>query len=152
MNCTVTAVRRDSETGYDGAMARHRRRRNRTEAPPPDPLPLTLRDVYLVTNESEGRLAVDGLGLVIDDGGLTVLAPHGAVAAALSWPELVFLRTLGPTSAPGGETAVVLEAGSAERIHRFLVPTEDPSDLEALVASLMGVPVAREPSRSRRRP
>ena len=113
---------------------------------------MTLNDVYLLTNEGEGRLAVEGLSLVIDDRGLTVIAPHGSVAATRSWPELVFLRTLGPATAPAGETAIVLEAADTARVHRFLVPTEDPSRLETLVASLTGVPLSREPPRPRRRP
>ena len=93
-------------------MAKHRRGRSKT-APAVDLLPLTLGDVYLLTAESDGQLAVGGLAVVIDHQGLSVFAPNGTAAAELSWSELTVLRTAGPTTAPGGEEAVLLEA--AER-------------------------------------
>lgn len=94
-------------------MAKHRRGRS-TESPPPDPLPLSLEDVYLLTAESDGRLAVPGLGLLVDHLGFTVLAPDGRTAAWLTWSELTALRTGGRITAPGGEDAVLLEASSAQ--------------------------------------
>src|ERR1700722_19327139 len=104
-------------------MAKHGRGRSR-ETPAVDPLPLTLHDIYLLTAESDGQLALPGLGLVIDSQGLTVFTPEGATAAALAWSELTVLRTAGRSTTPGGEHGVILEARSERRTHRFVVPTD----------------------------
>jgi len=130
--------------------AKHRRGRS-TEAAAVDPLPLSLGDVYLLTAESDGQLAVGGLALVVDHGGLTVFSPNGTVAASLAWAELTVLRTTGRTTAPGGEGAVLLEASSPTSTHRFAVPTGDATTFESAIAIITGVPVTDSRRRSRRR-
>ena len=119
-----------------------------------DPLPLSLRDVFLLTAESAGQVAVGQLTVVIDDHGLTVLAPDGSTATALTWAGLTVLHTTGRTSAPDGREAVLLEASSSGRTHRFAVPAADPVALEGTIALITGVPGAgssgREPRRRRR--
>lgn len=131
-------------------MAKHRRGRSH-ESPAVEPLPLSLRDVYLLTAESGGRMAVGGLTLMVDHLGLTVFAPDGGAAAVLAWADLTALRTTGRTTGPGGEDAVLLEASSASRTHRFAVPTVDAGALETTVAAITGVPAVDPPRRSRRR-
>jgi hypothetical protein len=131
-------------------VAKHRRGRS-PEAPPVDRLPLSVSDVYLLTAESEGQLAVGGLALVVDQVGLTVCAPDGSTAAALPWPDLTALRTSGRTTAPGGEDAVLLEAASATRTHRFVVPTGDADTFEKTIAAITGVPGSDSRRRPRRR-
>ena len=118
-------------------MAKHRRGRS-AESPAADPLPLSLHDVYLLTAESNGQLAVGGLALVVDQVGLTVFAPDGSVAAALAWSDLTILRTTGRTTAPAGEDAVLLEASSSTRTHRFAVPTDDAGTFESTIATITG--------------
>jgi hypothetical protein len=131
-------------------MAKHRR--GRAEEPfPVDPLPLSLDPVYLLTAESGGEQAVDGLALVVDHNGLTVLGPNGTTAAAMTWSELTVLRTAGRTTTPEGNGAVVIEAATTARTHRFSVPTEDAVALEATIAAITGVPAADPPRRTRRR-
>ncbi len=130
-------------------MAKHRRGRSNASAVG-DRLPLSFSEVYLLTAESQGQLAVGGLTLVVDHDGLSVVAPHGSTAAALAWSELTVLRTEGRTTAPGGEEAVFLEASRGERTHRFVVPTDDASSLESTIAAITGVP-GPEPSRRARR-
>jgi hypothetical protein len=139
-------------------MARHRRGRSPTSAVPPpvaeavvDPLPLSLPDVYLLTSDSDGQQAVNGLTVVIDHDGLTVLAPHGATAAVLAWSALTILRVAGRTTAPGGEDALLLQASTATRSHRFIVPTTDTAGLEATIAEITGVPPTETSPRRRRR-
>ena|SRR5580704_15582261 len=128
-------------------MAKHRRgRANESGA---NPLPLLLGDVYLLTAESDGQLALGGLSLVVDQKGLTVSAPNGTTAAALAWSDLTVLRTAGRTTIPEGEGAVILEASTAVRTHRFAVPTAKAGDLEAAIAAVTGVPTA-DPQRRRR--
>jgi hypothetical protein len=131
-------------------MAKHRRGRSK-ESPAAGLLPLTLAGVYLFTAESDGQLAVGGLALVIDHRGLSVFAPEGTVAAELAWSELTVLRTAGPTTAPGGEEAVLLEAASALRKHLFAVPTGDSVALEAAMAAITGTAEDNPPRRGRRR-
>ena len=131
-------------------MAKHGR--NRTDEPPDaDPLPLALGDVYLLTAESGGEEAVGGLGLVLDHDGVTVLGPSGTPAAAIEWSQITSLRTGGRTIAPGGRPAVVLEATTARRTHRFAVPTNHATDLETAIDGLAWVPVTDPPRRRRRR-
>jgi hypothetical protein len=132
--------------------AKHRRRLAK-RPPDVDPLPLSLPDVYLLTAESAGQLAVGQLTLVIDDQGLAVLAPDGSTATALTWAELTVLQTTGRTTSPDGQEAVLLEAASSTRTHRFAVPAADPVLLERTVALITGVPGAevREHPRRRRR-
>jgi hypothetical protein len=112
---------------------------------------LSLGDVHLLTAESDGQLAVGPLTLIIDDQGLSVIAPDGVTAAALTWAELTVLRTAGRVRAPGGEDAVLLEASSSLRTHRFAVPTDDPVTLESTISALTGVPPTGAPRRDRRR-
>ena len=138
-----------TENGYDGLMAKHRRRPGIRSASAGLPLsfPLSLGGVYLLTAESDGQLAVGQLTLIIDDQGLSVITPDGETAAALAWSELTVLQTAGPVRAPGGEDAVLLEASSSARTHRFAVPTADPVTLESSIAAITGVP----PTGNRRR-
>ncbi|HEY5250520.1 MAG TPA: hypothetical protein VIJ09_02610 [Acidimicrobiales bacterium] len=134
-------------------MAKHRRRLSRrspsVDLPSPS-LPLSLRDVYLLTAESAGQVAIGQLTLVIDDHGLRVIAPEGEIAAKLAWSELTVLQTAGRLTAPGGEDAVLLEASSAVRTHRFAVPTGDPRTLESTIAAITGVAATTSSRRIRR--
>jgi hypothetical protein len=130
-------------------MAKHRR--GRANEPGANPLPLLLDDVYLLTAESDGQLALGGLSLVVDHQGLTVSAPNGTTAAAMAWSELTVLRTAGRTTVSEGEGVVVLEASTAARTHRFAVPSDNAGALEAAIAAVTGVPTADSPRRRRQR-
>jgi hypothetical protein len=110
-----------------------------------------LGDVYLLTAESGGQLAIPNLTIVIDQEGLSVLAPDGRIAATLTWSELLVLRTSGRLSAPGGEDAVLLLVASAQRTHQFAVPTSDPFELETTISDITGLPGPEPAPRSRRR-
>jgi hypothetical protein len=103
---------------------------------PPDSFELTLTDVSLLTAGSHGEVAVPGLKVVVDHLGLTVIKPDGAVGAVLSWGKLLTLRTAERIQMPSGMSAVVVEAVSDRRTHRFTVPTDDPEGLEAVVAQV----------------
>ena len=116
-----------------------------------DLFPLSLPDVYLLTSESAGQLAVGHLTLVIDEHGLAVLAPDGSTATALTWAELTVLQTTGRTAAPDGRDAVLIEASSSVRTHLFAVPAADPAALESTIASITGVPGVEPSGRERRR-
>ncbi len=103
---------------------------------PFDSFELTLSNVYLVTSDREGELAVPGLGVVVDQIGLTVTKPDGSVGTVLKWGDLRTVQTGSRMTMPSGTPAVVVEAVSESRTHRFVVPTTDPEGLEGIIVEL----------------
>lgn len=103
---------------------------------PFDSFELTLSNVYLVTSDREGELTVPGLGVVVDQLGLTVTKPDGSVGAILKWGDLRTVQTGSRMTMPSGTPAVVVEAVSERRTHRFVVPTTDPEGLEGIIVEL----------------
>jgi len=101
-----------------------------------DSFELTLSDVYLLTMDKQREVAVPGLKVVVDQLGLTVIKPDGAVGAVLAWGKLRNLGTSERMQMPSGTPAVIVEAQSDSRTHRFAVPTDDPDGLESVVADL----------------
>jgi hypothetical protein len=114
---------------------------------------LLLSDVYLLTAASEGREAVAGLSLQIDDSGLTVRKPDGSMGARMTWPTISRLDANGRMRTPGGSPGVVVQADSGDRTHRFLVPARDPAELERQIltrAAWSVTPNLRDTRRPRR--
>jgi len=134
-----------------------------TEQAPPLPAvgagrALVLSDVLLLTAESGGRVAVPGLSVVMDRAAVTIHKPDGAVGAIVTWEDVSRLGVGGRMPAPLGTRGalvdgVIVEAVTAAKTHRFVVPTEDPDGLEREIAELAAVVVPRRrPSgRSRHR-
>jgi hypothetical protein len=115
---------------------------------------LVLSDVYLLTAASDGRQAVAGLSLQIDDAGMTVRKPDGSVGARMAWSAISRLDASGRMRTPGGSPGVVVQAASADRTHRFLVPARDPAELERQIedrAASTLVPKLRDTARRRQR-
>jgi len=108
-----------------------------TSTGPFESFELTLSDVYLLTTSSQGEIVLPGLKVVVDQMGLTVIKPDGAVGAMLAWGKLKGLGTAERMQTPTGTPAVVVEARSDGKTHRFAVPTDDPDGLEAVVAELV---------------
>jgi len=111
-------------------------------------IPLLLSDVYLLTAESEGRVAVPGLTVLLDESGLAVGKPDGAVAATVAWADVTRLVASGRIRTPAGSPGVVVQAVTTSRSHRFVVPTDDPLGLEREITQLADSVVTR---RTRRR-
>jgi hypothetical protein len=120
-----------------------------------EPFALTLHDVHLVSSwltpkPSGARggaagavvpakdVAIGGMALVIDQLGITLLKPGGGVGAVLPWSDLTSVTARGPARTPDGEPALMIEAATAERSHRFLVATGDPDGLRAVVDEVVG--------------
>jgi len=100
-------------------------------APPgPSGAPFVVSDVYLLTADSNGQVAVPGLSLVIDATGLTVHRPDGVVAAVVAWSDMTELVASRRMRTPAGNPGIVVETTTASRSHRFVVPTDDPDSLE----------------------
>ncbi len=95
---------------------------------------LAYPSTYLLTSDTSGGVAVPGLGLVVDNRGIRVLKPDGALAAELPWETVVEFAATARTETPDGGPAVVVEATTATRTHRFAIPTQDPDRIEVEVA------------------
>jgi hypothetical protein len=99
-----------------------------------NPRRITLDPAYLLTVDATGEIALPGLGVQVDDVGLSVVKDDGALAALLPWDELNDLSATGRTTLADGSQAVVVEATTRLNTHRFVVPSADPAGLEAAVA------------------
>jgi hypothetical protein len=97
---------------------------------------LEFSGVYLLTAESEGQEAVPGLGLVVDDRGVTVRKPDGEVSAQLDWAQLSSVTASGRMRTPVGRPGVILEVTTASKTHRFVVPADEPGSIERDIARL----------------
>jgi hypothetical protein len=107
--------------------------------------PLVLSDVYLLTAESGGNVAVPGLTIVLDGTGFTVRKPDGDVGAVVAWADVSGLVASKRIRTPAGHPGVVVEAVTASRTHRFVVPSENPDGLEYEVTQLASAVVTGQP-------
>ncbi len=98
--------------------------------------PLVLSDVYLLTAESGGNVAVPGLTVVLDGSGLTVRKPDGGVGAVVAWADVSGLVANKRIRTPAGSPGVIVEAVTTSRTHRFVVPSDNPAGLEYEVTQL----------------
>lgn len=112
------------------------------------PSRITLDPAFLLTVDATGDIALPGLGVQVDDVGLSVVKADGSLAALLPWDDLSDLSATGRTVTPDGSQAVVVEATTRLRTHRFVVPSADPAGLEAAVAEFQQT--RHRPGRSRR--
>src|ERR1700722_1216304 len=110
--------------------------------------PLVLSDVYLLTAESGGNVAVPGLTVVLDGCGLTVRKPDGDIGAVVAWADVSGLAATKRIRTPAGSPGVIVEAGTATRTHRFVVPSDNPEGLEYEVAQLATAVVSGSPKRA----
>src|ERR1700722_16250528 len=107
--------------------------------------PLVLSDVYLLTAESGGNVAVPGLTVVLDGSGLTVRKPDGAIGAVVAWADISGLVASKRIRTPAGHPGVIVEAVTATRTHRFVVPSDNPEGLEYEVTQLASAVVVAPP-------
>jgi hypothetical protein len=107
--------------------------------------PLVLSDVYLLTAESGGNVAVPGLTIVLDGSGFTVRKPDGDVGAVVAWADVSGLVASQRIRTPAGHPGVIVEAVTASRTHRFVVPSENPDGLEYEVTQLASAVVTGQP-------
>ncbi len=97
-------------------------------------------DVFLIPEGREGRVAVPHLHLAFVESGIEVSRLNGAMAWQCSWSDLDELSTAEHSVLPdGSEGLVVLVAEHGGLQHRFIVPTDQPAEVELMVRA-----VARE--------
>jgi hypothetical protein len=104
--------------------------------------PLMLSDVYLLTAESDGSVAVPGLTVMLDESGLTVRKPDGSIGAVVSWADVSGLGATRRIRTPAGSHGVIVEAVTSSRTHRFVVPSDNPDGLEYEINQVAGAMVA----------
>jgi len=100
--------------------------------------PLVLSDVYLLTADSGGSVAVPGLTVLVDTAALTVRKPDGTVGAVVAWNDVSGLAANKRIRTPAGSPGVIVEAMTASRTHRFVVPSDNPDGLEYELTRLAG--------------
>jgi hypothetical protein len=83
---------------------------------------------------------------VLDGSGLTVRKPNGDVGAVVVWADVSGLVANKRMRTPAGSPGVIVEAVTASRTHRFVVPSDNPEGLEDEVAQLATAVVSRSPT------
>ncbi len=99
--------------------------------------PWSIPDVYLLTDGSDGRVAVPSLRLAFSDGGVALTKSTDELVWSCPWDELRELSTAERSVMPDGtEGLVVLLAERTGGRHRFVLPTAEPAELEAQLRQL----------------
>jgi hypothetical protein len=104
---------------------------------PPLPEPddtWSVSDVYLLTDGSQGRVAIPHLALRFAEDGIELAKDDGELAWHCAWSALDVLSTVGQSVLPDGREGVVLviiEHGG--RQHRFVLPATDPETVQSQV-------------------
>jgi hypothetical protein len=96
----------------------------------------TVSEVYLLTEGSQGRVAIPNLQLRFSDDGVELAKEDGELAWHCAWNALDVLSTAGQSILPDGRQGVVMviiEHGG--RQHRFVLPAVEPEMVQAEVRS-----------------
>ncbi|HYA67683.1 MAG TPA: hypothetical protein VED63_03025 [Acidimicrobiales bacterium] len=110
---------------------------------------VVMPDAFLLTEDANGQLAVPSLTLVVDATGLTVVKPDGLAGAVVAWDDIVDLQAAGRMRTPTGAPGLVLEAVTAARTHRFMVPDDRPDELERRIGAMAVGPGGKRKKRRR---
>jgi hypothetical protein len=90
--------------------------------------------VFLLTDGSEGRVAVPDLVLSIGEVGIELAKADGQLVWRCQWDEVSEFMVPGRSRLADGRDAVVVEVGERNgRPHRFVVPSADPAEDEQRV-------------------
>jgi hypothetical protein len=99
-----------------------------------EPEAWSIRDVFLLTESREGRVAIPHLQLSFLTTGIELAKSSGDVAWHGAWSTLDELSTAERSVLPDGRAGVVIvlvERGG--RQHRFVLPADEPDAIEARV-------------------
>ena len=98
----------------------------------------TFRDVLLITEGTEGPVAVPQLNLTFRPEGIDLHRSDGERAWRTSWSELEELSASERSVLPDGGDGVVIVVVERDRHrrHRFILPTADPGRTEASLRAL----------------
>jgi hypothetical protein len=100
----------------------------------------TVPDVYLLTEGSEGAVAVPHLRLTFRDGGLALDKADGEPVWDCDWSDLVEMAPIERSVLPDGKDGVVMVVieRDGRRRHRFVLATDDADATEDLIRSRAG--------------
>jgi hypothetical protein len=112
-----------------------------------------IADVFLLTDGTDGRVAIPHLQLSFDTAGAELAKVDGQLAWQCAWGDLAQLWTGERSAHPdGGEGIVVVMVEKGGRRHRFVLPTEEPEAAESKITELArahGLPTRDAPPVSR---
>jgi hypothetical protein len=99
--------------------------------------PWVTTDVFLLTDGSEGRVAVPELVLSIGTEGIDLAKADGHLVWRCQWDEVSEFMTPERSLLADGRDALVVEVGERTgRAHRFVLPSADPAEDEQRVRDI----------------
>lgn len=100
----------------------------------------TVPDVYLLTEGSDGTVAVPHLRLTFRESGLELDKADGEMVWDCDWSDLVEIAPVERSVLPDGKDGVVMAVVERDRRrrHRFVLATEDPDATEAFIRGRAG--------------
>jgi hypothetical protein len=100
----------------------------------------TVPDVYLLTDGSQGPVAVPHLRLTFRQQGLELDKADGEVVWDCNWSDLVEMAPVERSVLPDGQEGVVMVVVERDqrRRHRFVLATEDADATESLIRERAG--------------
>jgi hypothetical protein len=99
--------------------------------------PWSITDVYLLTDGNDGRVAVPSLRLTFSDVGVALTKSTDELVWTCPWSELREISTAERSVIPDGtEGLVVILAERTGGRHRFVLPTNEPAELEVQLRHL----------------
>jgi hypothetical protein len=94
-------------------------------------------DVYLLTDGRDGRIAVPQLRIGFDQAGLTLTKASDEVVWSSPWVELSGLSTADRSVLPDGREGIVIVIAERNGVrHRFVLPTDDPAEMESRLRTM----------------
>ena len=100
----------------------------------------TVSDVYLLTEGSDGPVAVPHLRLTFRDRGLELDKADGELVWDCDWSDLVEMAPMERSVLPDGKEGVVIAVVERDRRrrHRFVLATDDPDATEDFIRGRAG--------------
>ncbi len=97
-------------------------------------------DVFLLTDGSQGQVAVPHLTLTFREGGLELDKADGEAVWDCSWSELQEMAPVERSVLPDGRDGVVIVVVERDRSrrHRFVLATDDPEATEEWIRGRAG--------------
>jgi hypothetical protein len=101
----------------------------------------TVPDVYLLTDGTQGPVAVPDLRLTFREGGLELDKSDGELVWDCSWADLVEMAPVERSVLPDGKDGVVIVVVERDkrRRHRFVLTTDDVEATEESIRGRAGI-------------
>jgi len=94
-------------------------------------------DVYLLTDGRDGRVAVPQLRIDFDGAGLLLTKADNEEVWSSPWADLSGLSTAERSVLPDGREGIVIVVAERNGArHRFVLPTDDPAEMESRLRAM----------------